>query len=94
MDIWAVWAVLIIFGVGFLAISIVWGVMAHQRQVSAGKEGLVGKTAVVGTTLNPKGTVLIEGEQWTAVSESGRVNPGEEVTIRRVDGLKLYVIRK
>ena len=54
---------------------------------------MIGKTAVVTTTLDPKGTVFVEGEQWTAISEEDRIEPGEEVTISRVDGLKIYVTK-
>jgi membrane-bound ClpP family serine protease len=54
----------------------------------------VGKTAVVQTALKPEGIVLFRGERWTAVSEKGGIKPGEEVIINKVDGLKLYVIRK
>jgi membrane-bound ClpP family serine protease len=38
--------------------------------------------------------VLFKGELWTAVSEKGRVEPGEEVSITKVDSLKLYVTKK
>jgi membrane-bound serine protease (ClpP class) len=79
---------------GFLAFVVQRVVRAHRRQVSAGREELVGKTAEVEIALEPKGIVLIEGERWTAVSERGRVKPGEEVTITKVDGLKLYVTKK
>ena len=78
----------------FLAVAIIWGIRAHRYQVSAGREELVGKTAEVKIALEPKGVVFIEGERWTAVSEKGRVEPGEEVIITRVDGLKLYVTKK
>ena len=78
----------------FLAIAIIWGIRAHRRQVSAGKEELVGKTAVVVVTLEPRGVVFVEGERWTAISEKGFVEPEEEVTITKVDGLKLWVIKK
>jgi len=78
----------------FLAVAVIWGIRAHRYQVSAGREELVGKTAEVKIALEPKGVVFIEGERWTAVSEKGRVEPGEEVIITRVDGLKLYVTKK
>lgn len=78
----------------FLAIAIIWGIRAHRRQVSAGREELVGKTAVVVVTLEPKGVVFVEGERWTAISEKGHVELEEEVTITKVDGLKLWVIKK
>ena len=69
-------------------------VRAHRRQAYTGREELVGKTAVAKTTLEPEGIVLFKGERWTAVAEKGRVKPGEEVTITKVDGLRLYVTRK
>jgi membrane-bound serine protease (ClpP class) len=79
---------------GLLAFVIQRVVRAHRRQASAGREELVGRTAEVETALNPKGIVLVEGERWTAVSEKGRVKPGEEVIITKVDGLKLWVNKK
>ena len=80
--------------VAFTAVTIIWGIRAHRRRISAGWEELVGRTAEVRIALNPRGTVFVEGEQWTAVSESGPVAPGEEVIISKVDGLKLYVTKK
>jgi membrane-bound serine protease (ClpP class) len=69
-------------------------VRAHRRQAYTGWEELVGKTALVKAALEPEGMVLIKGERWTAISEKGKVKPGEEVIITRVDGLKLYVTKK
>jgi len=93
IDTWLV-VLIAICVVAFIAISIIWGIRAHQRKISAGREDLIGKTAEVKTTLEPRGTVFVEGERWTAVSESGRVEPGEEVIISRVDNLRLYVTKK
>jgi membrane-bound ClpP family serine protease len=87
-------AVIAICVAGFLAFVIQRVVRAHRRQASAGREELVGKTAEVEITLEPKGVVFVEGERWTAISEKGRVAPGEEVIITKVDGLKLYVTKK
>ena len=69
-------------------------IRAHRRQASTGREELIGKTAVVRVALEPEGTVFFKGESWTAISDKGRVEPGEAVIITRVDGLKLYVIKK
>ena len=93
IDPWVI--VLVVIGIAAsLAVAIIWGIRAHRHQVSAGREELIGKTAEVKIALEPKGVVFIQGERWTAISEKGRVESGEEVTITRVDGLKLWVIKK
>lgn len=87
-------AVISVCVAGFIAFVVQQVVRAHRRQASAGREELVGKTAEVEITLEPKGVVLVEGERWTAISEKGQVKPGEEVIITKVDGLKLWVTKK
>jgi len=78
----------------FLVFVVIWSVRAHQRKIAAGKEDMIGRIAVVDTTLEPKGTVLVEGERWTAISDKGRIEPEEEVIITKVEGLKLTVTKK
>jgi membrane-bound serine protease (ClpP class) len=87
-------ALIIIVVMVCLVFVIIWSVRAHRKKVEAGKEGLVGETAVVEVTLEPKGIVLVEGERWTAIVDKGRVEPEEEVIITKVDGLKLMVTKK
>ncbi len=67
---------------------------AHRRQAVTGREELAGKTAVVKVALDPEGMVFFKGERWAAISEKGRVEPGEEVIINKVDSLTLYVTKK
>ncbi len=69
-------------------------IRAHHRQAFTGWEELIGKTALVKAALDPDGTVLFKGERWTAASETGRIEPGQDVTINRVESLKLYVTKK
>ena len=69
-------------------------VRGQRRRVETGTEGLIGREAIAKTRLDPKGTVLIEGEHWTATVDSGMVEPGEEVTVTEVEGLKLIVTKK
>ncbi|MFC1918982.1 NfeD family protein [Chloroflexota bacterium] len=92
VDSWLV--VLIIVAItAFLVIVIIWGIRAHHRQISAGREDLIGKSAQVKTFMNPKGTVLIQGELWTAMLEGGQAEPGDEVVITKVDHLKVWVTK-
>ena len=86
---------IIVIGIAvFLAFTIIWGIRAHRQQILAGREELIGKTAEVKTVMEPKGTVFIQGEHWAAISEEGRLQPGEEVIITGIDGLKLHVRRQ
>ena len=78
----------------FFAFAINLIIRAHRRQPFTGQEELLGKTAKVREALDPEGTVFLKGERWQAMSETGRVEPGEEVIITKVDGLKLFVIKK
>ena len=78
----------------FLAVTITWGIRAHRREILAGREELIGKTAEVKMAMNPKGTVLIEGELWTAISEDGKAKSGDEVVITKVDRLKVWETRR
>jgi len=73
---------------------VVWTLKTYRKQVAAGREDLIGKTAIVKTALEPKGLVLVEGERWTAVIDKGRAEPDDEVTVTRIDGLKLTVTKK
>jgi len=93
VDLWLIVIVAICI-IAFLAFAINRGIRAHRHQASAGREDLIGKTAEVKIALEPKGVVFIQGERWTAISETGWVKPEEEVIITRVDGLKLYIVKK
>ena len=77
----------------FLVIAIIWGIRAHHRQISAGREDMIGKSAEDKTDMNPKGTVLIQGELWAAILEAGQAVPGDEVVITKVDHLRVSVTK-
>ena len=69
-------------------------VRAHKQQPDAGSEEMKNKNAIVRTTLDPEGTVFLEGELWDAVSTEGKIEAGEKVVITKVEGLKLTVKKK
>jgi len=69
-------------------------IRGQRRKTVTGGEGMIGRSAVVVTEMNPKGTVLIEGEHWNAVMENGSAQPEEEVIVSKMDGLKLIVTKK
>jgi membrane-bound serine protease (ClpP class) len=93
IDPWLIVTVAIFFTVLFVFI-VNRVVAAHRHQATTGREELLGKTANVRTALKPEGTVFHEGEIWTALLDKGQAEPGEEVLISKIDGLKLYVTKK
>jgi membrane-bound serine protease (ClpP class) len=63
---------------------------ARRNKIATGAQGLIGLIGVAQTPLSPEGKVFVHGELWNAVSESP-VSAGEQVEVRRVDGLTVYV---
>ncbi len=74
-----------------LVVSVVAVVRSQRRAASTGRETMVGRSAVVQTTLDPDGTVLMDGELWHATVREGSVQPGARVTVAAVEGLTLMV---
>jgi len=66
-------------------------IQGQRRRKATGIEGMIGTLALAKTPLEPNGTVLAEGELWSARAEGEHVQPGDEVTISGVDGLRLKV---
>jgi membrane-bound serine protease (ClpP class) len=91
---WWVIALVVIIVAGFVVFAVFRIVASYRHQTTTGKEDLKGKIVEVRGTLNPEGTVFYEGELWRAVSDSGKIEAGEEVVITKVEGLKLTVIKK
>ncbi len=86
--------VAIVFAVAFIVFVIFAIVKGQRRKLTAGAEEMIGKVAITQSVLNPKGTVLAEGELWTAIAEGSRIEPDEEVIITKVAGLRLWVTKK
>ena len=89
------WIALVIAAlVLFLAFIVRAVVLSRRIRQQTGREGMVGEVAVARTPLDPRGTVFTHGELWEAILDQGRAEPGEEVVITKVEGLKLRVTKK
>ncbi len=69
-------------------------VRGQRRAKATGREGMIGGIAIAKTPLNPRGTVLAEGELWSAVIEGEPAKIGDEMTILAVDRLQLRVRKR
>ena len=68
---------------------------AYYDYSSSVPGNLIGSIGRATTELNPTGSVLVAGEQWSAMSESGTpVSRGERVMIVDVEGLILKVAKE
>lgn len=85
---------IIIISLAFIIFVIMAVIRGQKRKLTAGAETMIGKTVVAQTPLNPKGTVLAEGELWTARSKDGNMEIGDEATIIKMEGLQLLVAQK
>lgn len=63
---------------------------AQRRTPVTGVEGLVGRSAVADSDLDPSGWVRVQGERWQALAEE-RVARGEPLRIVSMQGLQLRV---
>ena len=90
---WLIGTITIVIA-GFFIFLISRVIKSQRSQASTGWEELIGKPALVKVALAPEGMVLFRGERWKAVSAEGKVAPGEEVIINKVDNLTLHVTRK
>ena len=84
-------------GVVTLALAYVVGLAYQSRKQGPPEKALAlaGMQGTVTGELTPRGVVLVGNETWTAISEDDSVIPiGEQVEVRRVDGLVLTVFRQ
>ncbi|MBI4295232.1 MAG: nodulation protein NfeD [Chloroflexi bacterium] len=93
VDPWLIGVVVTIV-TGFFVFVVAAVVRAQKRRAVTGSEGMLGMVAVARTPLDPTGTVFLQGETWSATAEGEPVEPGQEVIVTRVEGLKLWVTRK
>jgi len=83
-------AVVIITLVFFLVI-LGFVLKTFKKQVTTGREGFIGMKGTVKTPLEPQGRIMVRGELWTAVTTGKYLKKGDEVVIKKIEGLKLYV---
>jgi membrane-bound serine protease (ClpP class) len=75
------------------ALNTVQNVSDGYLNVDASFIALKGKTGTAQTVLRPGGKVLIEGEVYDAMTESGFIDRGEEIIVVKVGTAQLYVDR-
>jgi membrane-bound serine protease (ClpP class) len=80
----------VVFMAAFTVLLVRMVVEAQKRKATTGAEGLVGRSGVAATALEPEGWVLVQGERWRAQADD-RLDPGARVEVVGMDGLRLRV---
>ena len=62
--------------------------------VTASVAALLGVSGVATSDLAPHGLAHVKGEVWTASTAGGTIRQGEAVQVVRVEGLRLWVVKK
>jgi membrane-bound serine protease (ClpP class) len=88
----AVVAVAVVTGL-FFAFALAKVIQIQRKPATTGREGLVGRLGTARTRLDPKGTVLVQGELWRSTAIDGPIENGETVKVVGVDGFTLRVTR-
>ncbi|MEP6584350.1 MAG: nodulation protein NfeD [Ginsengibacter sp.] len=69
------------------------GIKAQRLKPSSGIEVLIGKSGQTIETLDPSGSVRVNGEIWKAESLSGSIGENEKIVVTEIKNLTLYVER-
>ncbi|MEQ8222910.1 MAG: nodulation protein NfeD [Candidatus Eremiobacterota bacterium] len=64
---------------------------SHKKKVTTGVEGLAGQKGIVKSPLEPKGQIMLDGALWRAITAGRYIKEGEEVVVKKVEGLTVYV---
>lgn len=67
------------------------GLRAQKAKPVTGLEGFIGDTGKALETLDPAGTVRVQGEIWQAESLSGKIDAGESIRVISMKNFKVFV---
>lgn len=78
-----------LFAIATMAINV------RRRKPVSGVQALIGQEGLATSSIpvNGVGTVLVQSEEWTAVTSEEPIHEGERVVITAIEGLKLRVQR-
>lgn len=86
-----------------IAAMIIWGVFSVslfifttktlKKQIPVGLPSMIGSNGKAASALVPEGMVKIKSELWSATSETGNINKGDNIEVVGEDGLRLIVRR-
>jgi membrane-bound serine protease (ClpP class) len=83
------------------SVALVWAVMlgavvrlvlrSRHQPVLMGTQRAAGSSGIAKTNLEPRGVVLVNGEEWDALADAPPIMKGERISVLSVEGLTLHV---
>ena len=67
------------------------GLKAQRLKPASGNNLLLGSKGEAVNEIDPEGMVKVNGEMWNAISLSGKINPGDNIVVKEIKNLTLYV---
>jgi len=80
-----------LLSIGVFTIAVGAGIRAQMRKVIMGAETVTGATGVAKSDLDPQGVVLLQAEDWSAISVDGPIKKGQPIQVVGREGLVLRV---
>ncbi len=90
IPVWGLIIIVLAFGV-YQLVTYRLGKRALTRKPVVSPDAMVGSYGKATTSLVPDGYVQLDGELWRAYSIGPHASKGDEVVVREVKGLTLYV---
>jgi len=90
LDVW----ILVVIMAGWLILGVwlfIFTTRILKQQATVGLPSMVGSRGKAAGRLAPEGMVKIRGELWSARSDEGDIESGENILVTGEDGLKLLV---
>lgn len=92
VDRWLIYTVGAVVAAFFLLLAQL--LLRTRRQPAyMGQKAMVGRMAVVRSSLDPEGIVFVDGARWRALAKGGPIEEGDEVKVTDIEGLTLTVER-
>ena len=93
VSIWAIVGVSVLVG-AFLIVLVRLAIQSRRADYPTQTQTLVGQTGYTTSALEPRGSVQVASQAWSAISDSGQsIEEGEQIIVLDVDGLTLKVFK-
>ena len=93
VSLWIIGGIALSFA-AIIVLAVIYVFPALRSKTVSGQEGMKGETGkALADFVSGKGKVFLHGEIWAAFTDD-KILKDDEVTVERLDGLKVYIKKK